>query len=209
MAIRELTTGVPRLSAPAAGQPSDEELLEAFYRGEDCALDCLMARYSWLSHLVMSRLPYGGSARAQQAEDLVQATWLKVMDSRGRPTSRWRGECGPVRPWLMRIVSNCIVDAGRKESAVPLCRREPAEAADPAQEDLFVRCELRAAIAAGLGPLEEMEQVVVVLKFWAGMQQKEIAGALAVSEATISRTWNSARRTLRATLTAAGWNDDR
>jgi DNA-directed RNA polymerase specialized sigma24 family protein len=51
--------------------------------------------------------------------------------------------------------------------------------------------------------------VVVVLKFWAGMQQNEIAGALAVSEATISRTWNSARLTLRATLTAAGWNDDR
>ena len=209
MVIRELTTGVTRPSVPAAGQPSDEALLEAFYRGDDRALDRLMARYDWLAHLIMSRLPYGGGARAQQAEDLVQVTWLKVMDSRSRTTSRWRRECGPVRPWLMRIVSNCIVDAGRKDSAVPLCRREPADVADPVQEDLFVRCELRATIAAGLGSLDELESVVVVLKFWAGMQQNEIADALAVSEATISRTWSSARRTLRSTLAAAGWNDDR
>jgi RNA polymerase sigma factor (sigma-70 family) len=208
MVIGELTTSVPRRSAPAARQPSDEELLAAFYRGEDRALDRLMARYDWLEQLIMSRLPYGGGARAQQAEDLVQVTWVKVMDSRSRTTSRWRGECGPVRPWLLRIASNCIVDAGRKDS-VPLCRREPAEDADPVQENLFVVCELRAALAAGLEALEQMESVVVVLKFWAGMQQNEIADALAVSEATISRTWNSARRKLRATLTAAGWNDDR
>jgi RNA polymerase sigma factor (sigma-70 family) len=92
---------------------------------------------------------------------------------------------------------------------VPLCRQEPTEGADPSQEDLFVRCELRTAVAAGLGALEELESVVVVLKFWAGMRQNEIALVLDLSEATICRMWASAREKLRATLDQVGWSEDR
>lgn len=83
-----------------------------------------------------------------------------------------------------------------------------ADAADPAQQELLVGCELRAAVVEGLGALQALELQVVVLKYWAGMRQNQIARKLGVSPATVSRCLASARVKLRESLSGAGWEDD-
>lgn len=220
MALRELTPDDPagdgragKLYAVHGGvvegleEPmSAEDLLEAFYDGDDAALDRLMTGYDRLRCWVISRLPYDGGARPQRAEDIVQRAWIKVIESRSR--ARWRREEGPFRPWLLRIVSNCIVDELRKNRGDQGARIAPVDAADPAQQELFRRCELRAALAERLGTLEPTELQVVVLKYWGGMRQNEIAPELGVSPATVSRCLASARKKLREGLTGEGWEDD-
>lgn len=221
MALRELTAeipanvgvrGIPTFAEPlppdsAYGPPpTDEDLLEAFYGGDDAALEDLVTRYQWLVYLVMSKLPRQGAARAQKSEDLVQLAWVKVMDTRRRQSARWRAECGLVRPWLLKIVSNCVLDAGRREAAAPPCWGDSADVPDPGQDELFILCERRTDVAQCLRSLDDLESMVVVLMFWAGMRQSAIAEALSLSPATISRNWKSARGKLHAGLVAAGWD---
>lgn len=220
MALRELTPDDPagdgrigKLYAVQGGvvegpedPVTDEGLLKAFYDGDDAALDRLMTRYDWLRHWVISRLPYDGGARPQRAEDIVQRAWVKVIESKGG--ARWRREKGSVRPWLLQIVSNCTVDEFREKGNVPGGGVAMADAADPAQQELLVGCELRAAVVESLGALEAQELEVVMLRYWAGMRQKEIAPKLGVSPATVSRCLASARVKLRESLSGAGWEDD-
>jgi RNA polymerase sigma factor (sigma-70 family) len=218
MALRELTPDDPaghgragKLYAVHGGvvegleEPvSDEELLEAFYDGDDAALDRLMTRYDWLRFWVISRLD--GGARPQRAEDIVQRAWVKVIESKSR--ARWRRDKGSVRPWLLQIVSNCMVDEFREKGNVAGGGVAPADAPDPAQQELLVWCELRALVAESLGALEPLELQVVTLKFWAGMRQNEIARKVGASPATVSRSLASARLKLRESLSGAGWDDD-
>lgn len=220
MALRELTPDDPAGDGRAGklyavrggvveglGEPvSDEDLLEAFYDGDDAALDRLMRRYGRLRYWVISRLPYNGGARPQRAEDIVQRAWMNVIESRSR--ARWRREAGSFRPWLLRIVANCIVDELRKKRADQGGWMAPADAADPAQQELLLRCELRAALAESLGALEPLEFQVVALKYWGGMRQNEIARELGVAPATVSRCLASARTKLRESLSGEGWEDD-
>jgi RNA polymerase sigma factor (sigma-70 family) len=220
MALRELTPDDPAgdgrigklyavqggvvegLEVPVTG----EELLEDFYDGDDAALDRLMTRYDWLRHWVISRLPYDGGARPQRAEDIVQRAWVKVIESKGG--ARWRREKGSVRPWLLQIVSHCMVDEFRERRNVPGGGVAMADAADPAQQELLAWCELRSAVVESLGALEALELQVVVLKYWAGSRQNQIARKLGVSPATVSRCLASARGKLRESLSGAGWEDD-
>ena len=218
MALRELTPDDPACHGRAGTlyavhggvvegleEPvSDEDLLEAFYDGDDAALDRLMTSYDRLRYWVISRLD--GGARPQRAEDIVQRAWVKVIESKGR--ARWRREKGSVRPWLLQIVSNCMVDEFRERGNMSGRGVAPADTADPAQQELLVWCELRAAVAESLRTLEPLELQVVTLKFWAGMRQNEIASKLGVSPATVSRSLASARVKLRESLSGAGWEDD-
>lgn len=188
---------------------TDEDLLEAFYEGDDESLDHLARRYEWLRHYALGLLPAHAPARLERAPDIVQTAWVKVMNTRARGSGRWQRRHGPVKPWLFAIVRNHARDEERVEARTPLLRDEPADAPDPRQGDVFDQCELRSVVDEYLRSLEQMQRDVVILKFWVEMRQSEIASTLHVSEATVSRCWAAARTELQGRLPEALLDDDR
>lgn len=91
------------------GSPTDEELMERFRDGAQDAFEALFARHSGRVQGFLARMVHS----APLAEDLLQATFLSVIRSRGRyePGTRFL-------PWLMTIAANAARDALRHQRHV-------------------------------------------------------------------------------------------
>src|SRR3954466_9971314 len=112
----------------------------------------------------------------QLATDAVQEAFLRVWRFRGSLPS---GDA--VRPWLYRVVVNTSISALRhdrprraSEVAMPGDERGLGGTGDTAFED----SDRAAMMAAALGDLPEHLRVPVVLRYWIGLSEKDIATAI-------------------------------
>jgi RNA polymerase sigma-70 factor (ECF subfamily) len=109
------------------------------------------------------------TSRREQAEDLVQETWLRVLEHAGQYNGRLRFE-----PWLFSIARNLAIDHLRKQ------QRASGKAADvpvdeaglnlpaPDCESPFLaaaRSEDAKRIATALGALEPIYREALLLRF--------------------------------------------
>ncbi len=177
--------------------------MRIYYDGPDVArcdeaLEHLIGRHTaLLERRARARLPFGAWAREERAQDIVQVVWIRVMDTKGSRRARWAPERGPFRPWLLTILDNCVRDEVRKESRSPVSSVEPPDAADPRQEARFRHLDDTDVVTAWMAKLSGELQRILILKFWVGLNQAEIAKEFGVSEATISRRCNEGCNTLR------------
>ncbi len=91
-------------------EPSDEELMSSYIRGDTAAFDTLYGRYRGPLYRYLERQ----SGSAAVAEELYQDVWMRVIGAR----DSWRRQSG-FRPWIYRIAHNRMVDhwrAGREEN---------------------------------------------------------------------------------------------
>ena len=85
---------------------SDKELVQLARRGQSDAITLLVERYSPRLHRYLIRL--AGSATL--AEDLLQDTWLRVMER----LDSFRSD-RPFAPWLFTVARNRAIDVLRKQ----------------------------------------------------------------------------------------------
>ena len=146
--------------------------------------------------------------RREEAEDLVQETWLSAL--RGAPTFEGRSS---LRTWLFGIAFR--VAAGRRRRASE--QREVLEPAgaearpDPADdpEALAMRRELRGLLQLGLDALPIEQRAVFTLFELEGFSGEEIADALSESEGTVRSRLRLARATFSRVVKAALASDQR
>lgn len=146
-----------------------------------------------------------GKANREDAEDLVQETFIKVFRNIKRFYNLDREE---IIGLLVIYTKYTVIDFLRKKQHkfknVPLQFDEDGEdleiqIADPAplpdeiviQNDLIERC------AACIDALPESQRAVIMLKYHYGYKDKEIAAVLGISESSVSSRLNRARYTLR------------
>ena len=133
-----------------------------------------------------------------QAEEAVQEAFVRVWRFRSSlPTG------DAIRPWLYRVVVNTSISALRhdkprraSEVAMPegehgLGGTEPVEAAAEAADQA-------ATMAAALGDLPEHLRVPVVLRYWIGLSEKEIATAIGRRPGTVKSRLHDAKARLAA-----------
>jgi len=108
------------------------------------------------------------------------------------------------------ISDNEVVDtleAARAYAATPLDQLINVEAATGTQEALartaeeFAQVENRSMLGPALGALSTTEREVVILRFYGGRTQSEIASELGVSQMQVSRLVSRSLQKLRGTLT--------
>ena len=142
----------------------------------------------------------------EQADDLVQATYLKAI---GRFASFTRGtNC---KAWLVRILRNTWIDRLRHRKvtgpAVPLDEAVLAEPDAPSEppwtdaEDVLERFEDEQVIAA-LRTLGDDQRLALVLVDVEGMSHADVAEILGVAPGTIKSRTGRARAKLRTLLRA-------
>jgi RNA polymerase sigma-70 factor (ECF subfamily) len=193
-------------------EPSDEDLLEQFYAGNDEAFEVLKRRFEDRWHWVArTSLFYGGHRdAAERAWDIVQEAWLRVVRTRKGELSPWRRERDGVpqrvEPWLKSIIRNCITDYFRLETrepgAVPLSGWE-------AEEDTETLLAPSAETGGPVDPeelwacveeLPEDQRVVIKMKYLLGMSGDEVARKLKVSASTVSKRAHKALEALQERL---------
>ena len=153
---------------------SDEALLLQLQGGEPAAGDVLVGRYFQPLLRYLRRL-----AGDEMAEELLQQTWLSVLDHMDKFDSA--SGTGGFKAWLFRIATNKANDhwrsRGREKTAKEGIRLIGAEPEPPAETQLEVG-ENAAKLRDAIAQLPESQRQVLYLRYYSDMKFVEIAEVL-------------------------------
>lgn len=127
--------------------------------------------------------------RKQDSEDLVADTFLKAAEAIRKGKFEWRHE-GSFAAWLFRIAHNTLSDYQRYNSR----RHEPLalddlpnlQASTLLPDDVVLRQEQFAHLRQLISTLTPRRQEMITLKFFGGLQNREIAAVLGLDERTVA-----------------------
>jgi RNA polymerase sigma factor (TIGR02999 family) len=175
-------------------------LLQAAQEGDRAALDALLpVVYDELRRLAASRLRRERGGHTLQPTALAHEAWMQLVDA---PRVQWRGR-GQFLAVAARAMRQILVNHARRRGArkrggdlerITLADR--AAAFGQPQLDLVA---LDEALEA-LGAIDERKVRVVELRFFSGLEMKEIADVLGLSQTTVEDDWYLARAWLRQRL---------
>jgi len=122
---------------------------------------------------------------AARAEDLTQETFLRAWRRRPELT-----QLAPpaLRAWLLTTLRNLAVDHWRREAR----ERDSQVAEVPSAPQSELRLDLLEALRA----LEEADRELVLMRYLAEMNSREIGEALGIPEGTVHRRLARSRRVL-------------
>lgn len=184
--------------------PGITELLIDWNRGDKSALDRLMPLvYEELRNVARRRLAAEQREHTLQSAALVNETYLRLVDQE-RVQWRNRAHFFAISARMMRRI---LVDHARQRSAAKRGGANPKLSLDESlrvqdQPDLDVVA-LDEALDA-LAKLDLQQARVIELRFFAGLTIEEISEALAISPATITRDWVTAKAWLFDRLNRPG-----
>jgi len=175
---------------------SDEKMARLMFAGDERATKTLLVRYRKPLYGLLFRL----CRNSPDAEDLFQETFLRALRSGGRFDTTRR-----FKPWIFAIAINLARDRARRlaHPATPQIRGndnlpEPASAEPPGREENeWIR---RADLLAALGELPASIHEVVLLRYFEGMEEAEIAGVVGIPRGTVKSRLHRGIRILRDRL---------
>jgi RNA polymerase sigma-70 factor (ECF subfamily) len=178
-----------------AAAMTEEQLLDALRGGDEQAFAQLVSRH----HSAMLRVARNYVACASVAEEVVQETWLGVVNG----IHGFRGGSS-LKTWIYRILINRAMSRGKRERRiVPFSSMMPAaEGVDDgytpdrflpdghwatpprpfeAPSDRMALLEFRARLREALVHLPERQQIVVTLRDVEGLSSDEVCDLLHIS----------------------------
>ena len=177
-------------------------LLSAIGQGESAALGELYALlYPELHRLAHSRVRRSGALTLLDTTSLVHESYLRFEKSGAVSI----GDRGQFMAYAARVMRSVVVDAVRARHIERRGGHSVHVGLDEAK-DLHAQDRHDSEVLRVHESLEELATIdarlvqVVEMRYFAGMTEAEIASALALSQRTISRSWEKARLFLHASL---------
>jgi RNA polymerase sigma-70 factor (ECF subfamily) len=180
--------------------PTDE-LIRRYQAGQTNLFEVLYDRHKEYVY----RVAYSLTRHAEEAEEVVQETFLDVL----KALPRYRVE-GPARfeTWLYRVTANRAKMRLRRKQLPTLDWEEvgerlavtPDAETDHDPEQAVQHGETRRRIWRAVGRLGELSREVILLRYGQGYAYGEIAEALDLSLGTVKSRLSAAHRQLRALL---------
>jgi RNA polymerase sigma-70 factor (ECF subfamily) len=176
---------------------TDEALCVAVARGDQRALRVLLDRYRDRTYAILAR---SVPSRAD-ADDLFQELWLRVVRAADDfdPSLRFSS-------WVYRIAVNLTRDHLRRRAAA---RLEPGDGTVPDRADeapgpeaVTAEREESRAMAEAIARLPEGQREVLVLRYFEGLGEAEVASAVGIPPGTVKSRLHHAVRGLRRELLA-------
>ncbi len=170
--------------------PSDEALLQRISRGDAEAFQILLERHANLAY-GLSRRILGNTA---DAEDACQEAWTDVLKDSGAFDPRGAGSG---RAWIARIVLRSAQDVSRKRRPTPedAVRPDPSPSSSPEETR-----EIQRLVEMEVRALPDGVREAVLLHYYHGMTQRDVAAVLDRPEGTVRRQVVEAVETLRHRL---------
>jgi len=185
---------------PEPAQIADVELLKAVARGDERALAQLYDNYRVILFGLLVRILNS----REEAEDVLQEVFLQVWrrakdfdETRGKPFT-----------WLVTLARSRAIDRlrslGARDRVAQASVREASEEVSDAANDTF-RSEQRALVTSALSQLPEEQKRPLVLAYFDGLTQSEIATTLNAPLGTVKTRMRAGMMKLREVL--AGQNE--
>jgi RNA polymerase sigma factor (sigma-70 family) len=159
---------------------TDYELIQQFIKGEQSCFEEIIRRhknkvFAYISLYIRDQA---------LVEDIFQDTFLKVIQS---VRSGKYYDNGKFLSWVMRIAHNLIIDHFRRTKQMNTTSNDDYESdifnskkfADSNIEDILIQKQIHQDVR--IGQLPEDQKEVVILRHYAGLSFKEIAGITDVS----------------------------
>jgi RNA polymerase sigma factor (sigma-70 family) len=178
---------------------TDAEVAAALAAGDQSALAELYDRYGGLAYSVALRVLDDPG----RAEDAVQDAFLGVW----RGASGFDATRGSLRSWLVASVRNRAIDMLRGRSLHErreLALRPDLESVQSGPEDEAAGAQERAAVRDALGELPDEQREAVLLAYFGGFTQPEIAEIAGVPLSTVKGRMRLAMEKLATYLKARG-----
>lgn len=147
------------------------------------------------------RLAYLITCNTSQAEDVVQATFVQVYERINQ-----FDEARPFKPWFMRCVSNAAIKAANQQSrfvSLDLQPESPAFYLESELEATLESQETSEELLQALLALSPNQRAAIVMHYYQGMSDGQIALQLDCPPGTIRRRLHDARQRLYNLLTPA------
>jgi len=176
-------------------QIADDDLLQAVARGDESALTALYDRYRLILFGLILRILHD----RQEAEDVLQEAFLQVW-RRANDFDRSRGR---TFTWLVTIARSRALDrlrmlGSRSRLIDPDNETVSHEVVDPAQD--MARSEEGAIVRRALGELPDEQRQTLLLAYFEGLTQAEIAQRLGDPLGTVKTRMRSGLSKLRELL---------
>jgi|GEM_PF-401247 len=181
---------------PEPGRPTDGELLLRFTRSNDpVAFEVLLARHGPMVLNVCRRLLHSD----QDAEDAFQATFLTFVR---KAASIGKGEA--LGSWLYKVAYRTTLAARTRIQQRALCQSAAVaeDSTNPPQD--LERRESQQMLHAEVNRLPSKYRVPVVLYYFEGKSNQDVARQLGCPEATVRTRLARARDQLRTRLARRG-----
>ncbi len=136
----------------------------------------------------------GVLGHVDRAEECAQDAFLKAFQAWGR----WRADV-PAEVWLHRIAINTAISQIRRDKVRSLTWLMTRVGPPPPGQDPGERAELN-RVLAGLSRLPPKEAAAVVLRYYHGYTNRDIAAAVGVSERTVGARIAAGLARLRSSL---------
>jgi RNA polymerase sigma-70 factor (ECF subfamily) len=174
---------------------SDVSLLHAIARRDEAALSSLYDRYRVILFGLLVRI----LSSREEAEDILQEVFIQVWrraadfdELRGKPFT-----------WLVTLARSRAIDRlrllqARDRVAVAAARDAPEEASDAMLDTL--RSEQKRIVAEALAELPEEQRRALMLAYFEGLTQTEIAARLGSPLGTVKTRMRSGMIKLRGLL---------
>lgn len=174
-----------------------EALIRRCQRGDKLAIEVLVHRYQ----NYVFRLCYLVMGSEQDAEDMTQECFIRAC--RALPRFEIRPGAS-FEAWLYRIAINCCRSRMRRKWYQVLPWPDPSPPMVTELEDqpdrLLMRGEQRGEIMEAIDSLGDKHRLVVIMRYYAGLSNEEIARTLNIPSGTVRSRLHIARQRLRALL---------
>ena len=127
------------------------------------------------------------------AEEVTAAAFERAY----RKRHRFDPERGEPRAWLFGIARNAALDELRRRGRQAELTTEPEDLHASALDEGAEHSERRLAVLAALERLEPSERELIALKFFAGLENREIARVLGIGESNAGTRLHRAMTKLR------------
>ena len=180
---------------PEAAQLSDVELLHAVARGDEAALARLYDGYRLILFSLLVRILNS----REEAEDILQDVFIQVWrrakdfdEKRGRPFT-----------WLVTLTRSRAIDRlrqlGARQRLAASAERDQSDEASDALADT-IKAARKEIVQSALAQLPQEQRQTLVLAYFEGLTQSEIASQLGAPLGTVKTRMRSGMIKLRALL---------
>ena len=179
----------------------DDQLVELVAQRDAGALEALYERYGRAAYSLARRI----LTEKTLAQDVVQEVFLSLW----RDARRFDAGRGTVATYLLSMTHHRAVDVVRREENLRRWRTsdEGLELeADPKVrvEDEVLTSERRAEVRAALGELPAAQREALLLAYFGGYTQREVAALVGVPLGTVKTRMAAGMRKMREALQDAG-----
>ncbi len=184
----------------SAAQADDEAaLLARIARRDATAFQTLYDRYSRGVYSLALRMLGNAHAAQEVAQEIFLTVW--------RGAAEFSPERGSVRSWMLSLAHHRTVDALRRQrvrTTEPLPEGDTGASAGPDVVEQVLRGVEGATVRSALMVLSPDQRAAIVLAYYGGYTQQEIASRLRVPLGTVKTRIRDGMQRLRALLVQAG-----